>query len=349
MFVIVFHAIYFAMNLYVFWRLLGYFGIRQPLVLWPLVTLGMFSLTLGTMLYYRLGVSFYPVYCVLSMWFGILWLLFWCLLVLEPFRPLLRGVNPARIGTVVIAVVCVLTAYAVYHAQHPRVVVEKIAAPVKLRLVQITDLHLGSTRPGFTRRLVKEIEALRPDAILATGDIMDWPGPISDEGLRLLGGMNIPIFAVTGNHENYAGADRCVASMTEKGFRVLRGEGTSFEGIRIYGIDDYSQPEWFLRTLPRLGIDPADFNVLMFHHPRGWPEAAKAGIKLMLSGHTHHGQIFPFNIAIDFMYDYPCGLYTRDGSTLYTSQGTGTWGPRMRLGTDGEITVFDLGPEAAKP
>jgi uncharacterized protein len=349
MFFVLFHTIYFAMNLYVFWRLLGYFGIRQPIVLWPLVTAGMFSLTMGTMLYYRLGVAFYPVYCAMTMWFGILWLLFWCLLVLEPFRPLLRGVNPARIGTVVVAVVGILTAYAVYHAQHPRVVVERIAAPVKLRLVQISDLHIGSTRPGYTRRVVEEITSLKPDAVLATGDILDWPGPISSEGLAILGGIRAPLFAVTGNHEGYAGKERCVAALKAAGFTVLRGDSVDLKGIRLYGFDDDSKEGALAKDLAGVNIDPAAFNVVMFHHPRGFPEAAKAGVKLMLSGHTHHGQIFPFNIVIDYWYEYPYGLHTIGDSKLYTSQGTGTWGPRMRLGTDGEITVFELGPEAAKP
>jgi predicted MPP superfamily phosphohydrolase len=250
---------------------------------------------------------------------------------------------------VVITVVSILTAYAVYHAQHPRVVVEKIAAPVKLRLVQISDLHLGSTRPGYTRRVVEEINRLQPDAVLATGDILDWPGPISDEGLAVLASIKAPRFAVTGNHEGYAGVEKCVAALRGAGFTVLRGDSVDFRGIRLYGFDDDSRQGALAKDLAGASIDPSAFNVLMFHHPRGFPEAARAGIKLMLSGHTHHGQIFPFSIAIDFMYDYPYGRYTVDGSTLYTSQGTGTWGPRMRLGTDGEITVFELSPDVTKP
>lgn len=349
MFFVVFHTIYFAMNLYVFWRLLGYFGIRQPWVLWPLVVVGMFSLTGATLGYYKFGPSFYPVYCVLSMWFGILWLFFWCLLVLEPFRPLLKDFNQARIGTVVVSLVGIMTLYAVWHAQHPRIVFEKIAAPVKMRLVQISDLHLGSTRPGFTATVVREITALHPDAVVATGDMIDQAGPISQDGLALLGGMGVPVFAVTGNHEGYAGADRCVAAMRAAGFTVLRGEVAHFKGIHLYGFDDDSRPGAVARDLSRVSIDPGEFNVLLFHHPRGFAEAARAGIKLMLCGHTHHGQIFPFNFVIDMIYDHACGRYTVDGATIYTSQGTGTWGPRMRLGTDAEITVFDLSPEAGKP
>lgn len=349
MFFLAFHAVYFGMNFYVFWRLLGYFDIRSPLILWPLVIAGMFSMTAATMLYYRLGPDFYPVYCAMTMWFGILWLLFWCLLVLEPFRPLLRGTSPAHIGTAVLALVGLVTLYAVWHAQHPRVVFEKIAAPAKLRLVEISDLHLGSTRPGFTAKVVNEINALKPDAVFAVGDIMDWPGPISNDGLALLGSINAPVYAVTGNHEGYAGADRCVAAMRDAGITVLRGQGASLSGIRIYGIDDTSRPAVMAERLSRISIDPSEFSVLIFHHPVGFPEAAKAGIKLMLCGHTHHGQLFPFNLVVDHWYDYPYGRYSIGDATLYTSQGTGTWGPRMRLGTSGEITVFDLGPESSKP
>jgi uncharacterized protein len=349
MFFFVFNAIYFAMNFYVFWRLLGFFGIRHPLVLWPLVILGMFSLTLALMLYYNLGPAFYPVFCAMSMWFGLLWLFFWCFLVLEPFRPLLRNVNPARIGTVVVALVAVVTIYAVWHAQHPRVVFQRIAAPVKLRLVQIADLHLGSTRPGFARKVAAEIAALKPDAVMATGDIIDQAGPLSDEGLRALRDTGVPVFAVLGNHERYAGADKCTKAMQQMGFTVLRGQGASLGGIRIYGMDDDSRIDVIRDGISQLRMDPSDFNILLFHHPVGFADAAKAGARLMLSGHTHHGQIFPFNIIVDYWYEHPYGRYTRGDSTIYTSQGTGTWGPRMRLGTDGEITVFDLAPEAAKP
>jgi uncharacterized protein len=349
LFFLIFHAIYFAMNLYVFWRLLGYFGIRSPLVILPLVVVGVLSLTTATMVYYNLGPAYYPLYFAMTLWFGVLWLLFWCLLILEPLRPFMKGVNPAHIGTMVIAIVAVLTAYSIYHASRPKVTTVKVAAPAGMRIVQISDLHIGSVRPRYVQKVIGIVNSLNPDIVVATGDILDANGAISSEGLALFSQIKVPLIAVTGNHEVYAGLEQSVASLRSAGFTVLRGKTMDFRGIRLIGFDDDAREGLVASDLARAGIDPAAFNVLLFHHPRGFPDAAEAGVKLMLSGHTHHGQLFPFNLLLHLAYDYPCGLYRIGDSMLYTSQGTGTWGPRMRLGTDAEIVVFELATADAKP
>jgi predicted MPP superfamily phosphohydrolase len=344
LFFIIFHTIYFLMNLYVFHRLFGFFSINRPLVFWPLVIGFTFSLSAAMMAYNRLGPAFYPVYYLVTMWFGVLWLLFCCLLVCEPLRFLLRGVNPAHTGTAIIAIVGLATIYAAIHAQHPRVITYRIPAPVNLRLIQISDLHMGSVTSAYAQKVVDAVNSLHPDAVLATGDMIDSSSPnsMSMRGLERFCRLNAPAFCVTGNHENYAGLEKSVAALKSAGFTVLRGSTVDFKGIRLIGFDDDPRPAALAEDMAAMTLDPSAFNVLLFHHPDGFPAAASAGVQLMLAGHTHHGQIFPFSLLVRLHYKYPFGLYHMGNSTLYTTQGAGTWGPRMRLGTTAEIVVFEL-------
>jgi len=344
LFFLMFHSLYFLMNLYVFWRLFGYFGIHRPVVVWPVVGVCTFSLFLATIAYYRFGPVVYPAYYCATLWFGVVWLLFWCLVICEPLRLILRGVRPAWFGYAVITVVGIATIYGAVHARHFRVVYHKIPSPVRLRLVHMSDLHLGSVRAGYAARIVDAINSLQPDAILVTGDTIDSTYPVSSDALQVLRGLKAPVFCVTGNHERYAGLDRSIPLLESVGFRVLRAQMVDFRGIRIIGFDDDSQTAALASRLARMDIDPSAFNILLLHRPDGFRAVAATGINLMLVGHTHRGQIFPFSLYIWLHYKYPFGLYHFDNSTLYTTQGTGTWGPRMRLGTTSEIAVFDLVP-----
>jgi predicted MPP superfamily phosphohydrolase len=348
LFFIIFHTLYLLMNFYVFRRLLGCFGVTRPWIIWPLVLVCTFSLFAATLAYYRFGAAVYPLYYIATLWFGVVWLFFCCLIVCEPLRIFARGINPAHIGSAVVAIVAITTLYAAIHATSFRVVHHEIPAPVNLRLVQLSDLHLGSVRPGYARKVVAAVNSLKPDAVLITGDIIDSVHPLSTDGLEAFKGLTAPAFCVTGNHEHYAGFERSVATLQAAGFTVLRGESVTFKGVRFVGLDDDSRPSALAERLPAVNIDPAEFNILLYHRPEGFSDAAAAGIRLMLAGHTHHGQVFPFSLLIRLRFEYPYGLYHHGQATLYTTQGTGTWGPRMRLGTTSEIVVLDLRKTAAQ-
>ena len=127
---------------------------------------------------------------------------------------------------------------------------------------------------------------------------------------------------------------------------VLRNETGRFrEDVQVIGIDDMEDALQVKNQLRHIDVDESAFTLLLYHRPRGLVDAAKAGVDLMLCGHTHNGQIVPFNLLVNRVFDMAKGMYEHGDTRLYVSQGTGTWGPVMRLGTQGEITLFEISPE----
>jgi len=265
---------------------------------------------------------------------------------------------PARIiflGPLVIAII--LNVYGYYEAmsvrtEHLVIKTAKLPAQVeKFRIVQISDLHIGMiVRDGRLKRFLAAVEAAAPDVLVSTGDLVDGQLDNLYEALAQL--KNVPVkygkFAVTGNHEFFAGVTRAVEFTEKAGFTVLRGEGVNVAGIvNIAGVDDPAvtrrgegkqvREAEFLSSLP-----PGVFTVLLKHQPVADPDAEEK-FDLQLSGHTHRGQIFPFNMVTKFVYYYHSGdFYLPDGARLHVSRGTGTWGPPVRLLAPPEITVIDL-------
>jgi predicted MPP superfamily phosphohydrolase len=221
----------------------------------------------------------------------------------------------------------------------------------KLTIVQISDLHLGLiVRQERLERVVAQIRGASPDILVSTGDLVD--GEINRlTGLAELLGEIRPRygkFAVTGNHEIYAGLREALAFTGKAGFRVLRGEGAVAGGVvNIAGVDDPvlrrvsngppASEKRLLETLDR-GI----FTLLLKHRPA--VEGASLGLfDLQLSGHVHKGQIFPFNLATHLFYPVKMGFSLQpQGSALYVSRGTGTWGPPIRFLAPPEVTVIEL-------
>jgi predicted MPP superfamily phosphohydrolase len=125
----------------------------------------------------------------------------------------------------------------------------------------------------------------------------------------------------------------------------LRSETVTRGEVQLIGIDDSDHPAQVKRELTTLKVEQNRFVLLLYHRPHGLADAAAAGVDLMICGHTHNGQIVPFNLVVKRVFEKIVGLF-KDGSTyLYVSPGTGTWGPVMRLGSTGEVTLFEVSPE----
>jgi hypothetical protein len=221
----------------------------------------------------------------------------------------------------------------------------------KLTIVQISDVHLGLiVRRERLERIVTEINSASPDILVSTGDLVD--GQINRmTGLaELLADIKPRLgkYAVTGNHEAYAGPRQAVAFTEKAGFRLLRGESVvAGDLVNIAGVDDpvigriSHEPAASERRLLET-LDRGKYTLLLKHRPAVDPD--NIGLfDLQLSGHVHKGQIFPFNLLTHLFYPVKTGhsLYPQ-GSALYVSRGTGTWGPPVRFLAPPEVTVIEL-------
>jgi uncharacterized protein len=243
-----------------------------------------------------------------------------------------------------------------------RVVVRRVTVPLgKLpqeldgtTIVQLSDVHIGPTiGKRFLSRIVGRVNALKPDVIAITGDLVDGSVARLAPHVAPLARLEARhgVYFVTGNHEYYAGVDEWCAHLATLGVRVLRNERVSIgEGDASYdlaGIDDLAGRHFGRghgadvgRALA--GRDPARELVLLAHQPRAVVEAEPAGVSLQISGHTHGGQIWPFNYLVRLQQPVTSGLARFGRSFLYVSNGTGYWGPPMRLGSPAEITQLVL-------
>jgi predicted MPP superfamily phosphohydrolase len=227
-----------------------------------------------------------------------------------------------------------------------------------LTIAQITDLHVGPTiREREVRRVVDQVNALRPDVVAVTGDLVD--GSVADLGAAVshLGRLRARhgVFFVTGNHEYYSGVDAWTEELRRLGVRVLRNErveiGDAGASLDLAGVNDWSAARLGPGEGPDLeralaGRDPDRSLVLLAHQPRGVGEAVRAGVELQVSGHTHGGQIVPFSLLVGAVYPYVKGLYRHDegarSGSIFVSRGTGYWGPPLRLGAPPEISRIVL-------
>jgi predicted MPP superfamily phosphohydrolase len=217
-------------------------------------------------------------------------------------------------------------------------------------IVQLSDLHAGMTIDrGFVERVVDRANRLAPDLIALTGDLVDGRVEELRPSIEPLGRLRARhgVFAVTGNHEYYSGADPWIAELTRLGARYLRNQrvaiGSAAASFDLAGVDDYSAVGWpgHGEDLPAAlaGRDPARALVLLAHQPRQVHTAAQHGVDLQLSGHTHGGQIWPWHYIVRMQQGgLLAGRYQIGGTQLYVSRGCGYWGPPVRLLAPLEIT-----------
>jgi uncharacterized protein len=189
------------------------------------------------------------------------------------------------------------------------------------------------------------VNALRPDLVAGTGDLVD--GSVRELGRAVahLGRLQARhgVYFVTGNHEYYSGAEEWVAHLETLGIKPLRNEHVRIGdegGFDLAGIDDHSARPDLKKALG--GRDASRACVLLAHQPRGIELADELGVDLQLSGHTHGGQMFPWNLLVRLQQPFVAGLHKLRRAQIYVSCGTGYWGPPMRVGAPAEITEIEL-------
>jgi hypothetical protein len=308
-------------------------------------------------------------------WMGLMFILFVLVLTSDAARLLvacrsrLTGApqNPERrellgrtLAGVQLALGAGLGGYAIWSARkQPRVV--ELEVPIArlppaldgTTIVQLTDIHIGDTLGReFMADVVERVNAMAPDVVAITGDLVDGSVDELAGGVAPLADLRARhgVYFVTGNHEYYSGAPSWVRHLESLGIRVLRNERVSIgDGAASYdlaGVDDWhAAGAGHRRDLRRAleGRDPSRACVLLAHQPRQIDEAAQLGVDLQLSGHTHGGQIWPFTYLVYLQQPYVAGLFHHAKKTwLYVSRGTGYWGPPMRLAQPAEITRITL-------
>jgi hypothetical protein len=228
------------------------------------------------------------------------------------------------------------------------------------RIAQISDLHVGPTIKGdYLARVVDAVNALEADVVAVTGDLVD--GSVAELAAHVapLGRLRARhgAFFVTGNHEYYSGAEPWIAELRRLGVTVLMNEhvvlraagtrGTAAASLVLAGVADFSAHHFepAHRSDPHRAIAgaPADaVKILLAHQPRSAAAAADAGFHLQLSGHTHGGQFLPWNFFVRLQQPFTAGLHALQDLWVYTSRGTGYWGPPNRFGAPSEITELRL-------
>jgi uncharacterized protein len=222
------------------------------------------------------------------------------------------------------------------------------------RIVQISDIHVGPTiKAAFVKEIVERVNALKPDMIVLTGDLVDGSVDYLTDDVSPFSQLKAPAgkFFVTGNHEYYSGALQWLKKVKELGIDPLVNEHRvitrNSARLVLGGVTDIragqsipghkSDPEASL-----IGAPEADARILLAHQPISVYEASKAGYDLQLSGHTHGGQYFPYSSLIRIFQPFVAGLYQYEKTWLYVNRGAGHWGPPIRLGAPAEITEITL-------
>ena len=189
-----------------------------------------------------------------------------------------------------------------------------------LRFVQISDVHIGSRSKSFLDQVLKKVEELEPEFLCITGDFIDATG-VSEKELISLDFVNCPIYFSVGNHERYEDLDEILSRMQSVGVRTLRSQSLYHrQDVQLLGIDDSDSQRQVEQELVKMHVDERVFSVLMYHRPLGIEDAEAAGVDLMISGHTHNGQIFPFNMVVKLAFKRTAGLFTFGKSRLYVSE-----------------------------
>jgi predicted MPP superfamily phosphohydrolase len=204
----------------------------------------------------------------------------------------------------------------------------------------ITDIHLGTNKMNHLLNILKKIKNIKYDFILIGGVLID-SSSFDLKNLNILKSINKDIYFVNGNHEYYLkDFKKKIDSLHKCNIKVLKNQSIIIEDINLIGVDDLQSIDSKINYVKSLRKENL-FNLVLTHKPDVW-DKIKDQNELMLSGHTHNGQIFPFNLIVKLKFKYIYGLYKMANSNLYVSSGAGCWGPKIRIGTSNEIINFKL-------
>ncbi|MDP8223153.1 MAG: metallophosphoesterase [Candidatus Lernaella stagnicola] len=287
------------------------------------------------------------LYVAAMTYLGVLWLAFAMNVAYHPVDFFLPGLRPiARYALP--AVLAVAVVYALINAQRltvREVTITSPRLPADFNVAQISDLHLGAAHGrGMLADIVTRTKALAPDFVVLSGDLFDGSGRVTPETLAPFSELDMPVFMVLGNHDQYADVERILPIIATTNIRLLRNQVVTHEGLLLVGVDNIEtgRKKALAKFLASLPAESEAFRLLLFHQPMPLSFLEEHDIDLHLAGHTHGGQIFPFNLMTHLFYSHIRGLGEQNGHYLHVSPGSSTWGPAMRLGSQNEISMLRL-------
>lgn len=371
MFFIIFFTLYGLINFYFFIKLRSAINLRWQIE----ILIGIFLIV---MIFCPLLIRFsekngYEFLAIVLSWIGYLWMAFVVLflffgIITDTGRLLMfilskisgHGLLPrVPVITYFLLPLILSTVFLIYgyfealNIKTERVIIQTDKIRKNIRIVQISDVHIGLiVREDRIRKIAERIKEAKPDILISTGDLVDAQIDRLNQIATILNEIKPQYgkFAITGNHEFYAGLNQALSFTEKSGFEILRNDGISIKelNINIVGLDDTEAIRYGLNLKnDKLklfkGFKNQGFTILLKHRPFIEKELAEY-FDLQLSGHTHKGQFFPFSLITGIYYNNnDSGFIEIDrGKYLYVSRGTGTWGPPVRIFAPPEITIIDL-------
>jgi predicted MPP superfamily phosphohydrolase len=362
--------IYSSANYYLFVRGLQAFSLTQSyrrfyiVIFWTVAAsfiAGSFLERLATSAFsewiYRIG-SFWIAY---MLYLGMAVVLIDILRILNyffHFLPQFSEIMRFRLGLIVVSTVSLLVIGGHINAlwinvrEIPLTIHKKVTGSPEVKILMASDIHLGALiGERREKKLLDIIREQKPDLVLLCGDLVDGEiAPVLRKNLgRHLQEIKTPlgVYAILGNHEYIGGIEKTLPYLKSINIKVLIDETiTLSDGIQLVGRNDHSSGRGGItpKRLTELlsGIDPAKPVIVMNHQPFNLQEAADANIDLHLSGHTHHGQMWPINYITKAIFELSWGYLKKGNTNFYVSSGYGSWGPSVRVGNRPEVVVFKL-------
>lgn len=346
----IFIIVYYFLNRFVLSHYFRLFGLEKGLWFNILVIICALSYVIAAGLEALSDtIVFRAIYLIAAVWMGILFLLF-CVLIIYFVVNKIVPVNAWIAGIVMVCFVLLAATYGIINAYTFNVKEINVYTDknVNTRIVQVSDIHLGPINDkGYLKHVVKKINSAHPDTVLITGDLLDGRYHYDKDVLSALNDINATVYFSSGNHDEYANLTVLEGLLKDTKVVWLRDELVEHDGMYIIGLDDTRYTKHVGAMLYALNMEhnlSKRYTILMNHRPIGWKDASKY-VNLMLSGHTHAGQIWPFCYLVFIEGNVLHGIHRFPGNDhfmFYVSPGTGTWGPPMRIGSHTEITVFNI-------
>ena len=293
--------------------------------------------------YFRSYTSLKPLKIFIYEGMGIGFISFW-IVTIAIIIDRIFNVNSYHLGLLSLFIIIILSLISFYfgskiYIKNIKIKSNKIKSNISF--VFISDLHMGSNNIKHLNKLILQLKNKSYDFLLIGGDLID-SSSFDVSSLKIIKeNISCPIYFVTGNHEYYLkNSNTKIKEINNYGLNHICNNNIEINNINLIGIDDNLIKNKQIEIIKDKS-SKEKLNLILIHKPSIWDQVYNE-CDLMLSGHTHNGQIFPFNFFVRMQFKFKYGLYTFNNSKLYVSSGSGTWGPKMRLGTVNEIIFFHL-------